>query len=353
MPQLPVSIRPFVAAAAIGALLSPNTGCLILGSGLDDGSDGDLAAEDHGDPQAPDYEDPSMPPEEEERVTMELGQCTDGLSRSLVDDTVEITFDFESSAHEMVVCGGLVANIVFSLVGGFIDLAQDPESSTLPEQYQYDGEGTYFVDVDTFTDLTMEVRFYLAKDFSFGSEGDLVTHNLFDLSTYLVDPKAEVSAEIDGWEVELDIEITHDGAGPLVELLGYGDDPPNPIHLDENDLAFIQEQLSGLELEATIQFADHPGVSTIRYDVESPRMLASSVLSGAPLQLGMLSADGWRDGLGQTLTVDTWTVEYVDGAVGALDGDIGFTVEGDRFDFEATMSYERSNTPEIAIRCAQ
>lgn len=349
MPQLPHSIRSLVAAAAVGALLSPNAGCLILGSGNDDELASEDAADDPGDP----YEDPSQPVAQGERVTMELDQCTDGLSRALVDDTVEISFDFESSAHEMVVCGGLVANIVFSLVSGFIDLAQDPEASTLPEQYQYDGEGNYLVDVDTFNDLTMEVRFFLAKDFSFGEAGDLVTENLFDLSTYLVNPRAQVSAEIDGWDVELDIEITHDGPGPLVELLGLGDDPPNPIHLDENDIAFIQEQLSSLELEATIQFADHPGVSTIRYDVESPRMLASSVLSGAPLQLGMLSADGWRDDLGQTLTVHTWTVEYVDGAVGALDGDIGFSVEGDRFDFDATMSYERSNTPEIAIRCAQ
>lgn len=197
----------------------------------------------------------------------------------------------------------------------------------------------------------MEVRFHLGRDYSFGSEGDLVTENLFVMSSYLRNAQAEVTVDTSsGWPV-VEIEVTHEGPGPLVELLGLGADPPSPIRVTEDTLADAQAHLGDLQVEAIIFFQDHPGVSTIEYDVESPRMLARSFLQGAAMDLAMVGADGWRDDLEQDLDVDVWTVEYADG-VGALVGDIDFTVRGGPFDFVSRFHYDASGWPTIELACA-
>ncbi|MCA9711128.1 MAG: hypothetical protein KDK70_35125, partial [Myxococcales bacterium] len=246
----------------------------------------------------------------------------------------------------------LFAGIVGALVEGLAELAEDPSASTLPEQYTYDGEGTYFVEPATFNDLRMEVRFHLGRDYSFGAKGELVTENLFVMDSYLVDARAEVTVDTSGGFPEVRVEIDHAGPGPLAELLGLGADPPNPIVVTESTLVAAQAHLRDMEVEAIIFFADHPGVSTIEYDVESPRMLADSFLRGLPMVLSMVGADGWRDDTGQDLDVDTWTVEYVDG-VGALEGDIDFTTRGGRFDYVSRLHYDASGWPSIELECAR
>lgn len=280
----------------------------------------------------------------------DLDPCANGYGDAEISDTVQIVDDFEDSAHEMIACGGLVFSIVGALISGAVELVEDPSSSTLPEQYTYDGAGTYHVDVQAFQDVRMDVKFHLARDYAFGKAGDLVTENLFSMSSYLKGARSTLVSNPSN-PLDVTVEIDYDEPGPLVELLGYGATPPNPLVLDAGDLDTLGGGLAGLEVDATIFFTDHPGVSTIEYDVESPRMLASSIFSGAAMQLDMVNADGRRLDLNQDLDVHTWTVEYADG-VGALIGDIGFIVRGDRFDFEAQLHYDSSGWPQTSITCA-
>ena len=53
----------------------------------------------------------------------------------------------------------------------------------------------------------------------------------------------------------------------------------------------------------------------------------------------------------QTLTVSEWSVDYVGGQVGALDGTIAFTVDGESFPFGGSFVYPASNEPNVSIRC--
>lgn len=330
------------AVLALGLL--PSMGCLGAGSSA------------NSDPSAGDE-----PPEAEASIddpwsgrsisTDPLAACTRGLTAAEIEDTVAITFDFEVSAHEMIACGGLVGSIVGALVEGVVELVEDPSASTLPEGYHLDDQGTYFVEPGAFNDLRMEVRFYLGRDYSFGAEGDIVTENLFLMSSYLRNAQAEVSVDTSGGFPVVEVEITHEGPGPLVELLGLGPNPPSPIVVTNDMVVDAQAHLGDMQVESVIFFADHPGVSTIEYDVESPRMLARSFLTGTPMDLAMVGADGWRDDLEQDLDVDVWTVEYVDG-VGALEGDIDATVRGGSFDFVSRFHYEASGWPVVELACA-
>lgn len=347
--QIDVSfVRSLATAAVLTTAALPTTGCL-GGSGSSQNANAS-----GGDPDDPLPEDDVLedPHSGATIDTDPLARCADGMTPGEIEDTVAITFDFEVSAHEMIACGGLVFGIVGALVEGLVDLAQDPDATTLPDGFSFDDQGTYFVEPNTFDDLRMEVRFYLGRDYSFGSTGDLVTENLFVMSTYLVDPWAEVVVDTSSGFPEIEVRLHHGGPGPLVELLGLGAEPPNPIIVTDSALAQAQAHLSDMEVESIIFFTDRPGVSTIEYDVESPRMLASSFLTGAPMALSMVGADGWRLDLEQDLDVETWTVEYADSGVGALDGDIDFIVRGGPFDYVSRFRYDGSGWPRIELACA-
>jgi hypothetical protein len=333
-------------AAAFALALLPATGC--FGSGSANADPGGPVDDDGTPEPETDIDDPYSG----SRISTEpLATCTRGLSPQEIEDAVAITFDFEGSAHEMVACGGLVFGIVGALVEGIVELVEDPSASTLPEGYRFDDQGTYYVEPAAFTDLRMEVRFFLGRDYSFGTEGELVTENLFLMSSYLQNPESEVHIDTSsGWPV-VEVEITHDGPGPLVELLGLGAAPASPIVVTEDLLATANAHLADMQVESIIFFADHPGVSTIEYDVESPRMLADAFLRGTAMDLAMVGADGWRSDLEQDLDVDVWTVEYADG-VGALAGDIDFTVRGGPFDFVSRFHYDGTGWPVIELACA-
>ena len=278
--------------------------------------------------------------------TEDLLQCADPED---IDRTLQITFDFEVSAHEMIACGGLVFNIVFALVEGIVELAQEPNASTLPDGVEFDGEGTYFVAPATFDDLRMENRFYFGRDYEVGARGELITENLFVMSSYLRSPQATV--DVSNFP-EVRVEISHDGPGPLVELLGLGAEPPNPIVVGNSTFNEAQANLRDIEVETVIFFTDRPGSSTIEYAVDSPRMLADSFLTGSPMQLEMVNASGAGTTLDQELTVDLWGVEYSDG-VGALDGNIDFTVRGGPFDYVSRFFYDGTGWPVISVACAE
>lgn len=336
-------------AALLTLALLPGLGC---GSGGSSGTGDDSGSSDGGTTSDPLPEDGVQDPWSGQRVSTDaLSTCTQGLTHAQIEDAVAITFDFEGSAHEMIACGGLVFGIVVALVEGLAELAEDPSASTLPEGYRFDEQGVYYVEPAAFDDLRMEVRFRLGRDYSFGSTGDLVTENLFLMSSYLRNAQAEVQVDISSGFPVVEIEITHDGPGPLVELLGLGPNPPSPIVVTEDDVAAAQANLGDMQVEAIIFFRDHPGVATIEYQVDSPVMLARSFLEGSAMDLAMVSASGSRADLGQELAVDTWTVEYVDG-VGALRGDIDSTVRGGPFDFVSRFHYDATGWPQVVLECA-
>lgn len=274
-----------------------------------------------------------------------LSACATDLTGPQVQDTLAIVFDFKESCHEMIVCGGLVGAIAGAVIEVLITLLQDPSASALPPGYSFDA-GTYHATTTGFSKVSMDVRFYLGDDYQYGPAGTLIEENLFVLSSYLLGAKVTLK----GTFPDVSAEVSFTGTGPLVELLGRGPSPTSPLVFSLLDPPGAE--LGKLRLDAVIHVEDTRTAASITYDVNSPQTLVQSIVTGAPLDLMMVGADGTRDDLMQQLAVNTWDVAYVDDAIGALTGTIAFRVEGQHFPFLAELHYPSSNEPEISVTCA-
>lgn len=272
----------------------------------------------------------------------EFSACRGGASDEQVADTVRIVDEYGESLHEMVACGQLNVALCSGIIEGIIDAILAQSNDAMPPGWGYQGEGVYHT---SGTNVVMDTRFYLTEDFSFGSAGDMVVDNLFIVDSYLIDALAVVDYSTG------EVTIEHGGPGPLVELLGLGPTPPNPIPITLADISSLGDKLGALEFSADIVVDDPREVSTIQYRLSTSRMPAQALIDGSPMSYILDQADGFRDDLGQTLTVDDWSVTFVDEDGGALDGAIEFHVDGSHFPFAGVMTFMRSTFPERELTC--
>lgn len=269
-----------------------------------------------------------------------LEECRGDASDAEVWDTIAIKDDYNDSLHELVACGGLNARLCTSLISGILDAVMNNEDSALPPGWGYAGEGVYHTEG---TGVTMDTQFYLAEDFEFGKKGDLITENLFLASNYLQGYYAYIDYQ--------GIVIEYDEPGPLVELMGYGTNPPNPIVLDLDDYYALNSRLKKLEFTTEIVMDDVRDLSTVQYHLTSPKTPANGLLVGtSALRYDLQEVTAFRTDLGQQLIVDEWALEYGD-TFGALDGTIDFHVEGQHFDWAGRFSYEQSGYPQEEVFC--
>lgn len=313
-----------------------SSGCLFGGGGGggsgssdDDGgvdSSGGGADDDLGD------DDGSVDP------YVELAACRGDASDAEVLDTIAITDAYSASLHEMVVCGGLGVALAVALIEGVIEAVQNASNDATPPEWSFGG-GVYATGSSS---VTMEARFYYAEDFEVGKAGELVPYNVFLVDSYLVDGELVVSLPSG------ETEIRYDEPGPLVELLGFGTDPPNPLPVTFDDLADIEDRLGALEMETVIVMDDQRETGTIRYHLTTPRQPASGLVNGG-LRFTLEEADGERASLDQLLVVDAWEVEYT--GPKALEGDVAFHVDGRHFPFAGTMSWSGTQYPDRTLSC--
>lgn len=275
-------------------------------------------------------------------IETDLDTCRGDASDAEVSDTIEIVGDYDQSLHEMVACGGLAVSLCAAIVDGVIDAIIAQSDDATPDGWTYQGEGIYFTDSAM---ADMQMRFYLAEDFEFGQQGDLVTENLFLVDSYLVNAYIDIDLTSGA------AQIVYDAPGPLVELLGYGPNPPNPLPVDVDDLTSLKSKLRKLEFEGNVAVDDTQNVAIIRYDLEIPRMSAGALLDGLGMAYELQMASGSRADLDQQLTVDVWNIEFTDGSPGALDGNIDFHVDGQHFPFKGTMRYDASTYADPLLEC--
>ena len=315
-------LRTCIPKCAVALCLSLlGSGCIILGGG--GGGSGSASDSD----------------DSEGLETSQLDACRGGASDAEVEDTVVIVDDFNQSLHEMVVCGGLNVRICSGVIDGVIDAIVAQSTDATPDGWTYEGEGIYRTSGQG---VEMTTRFYLAEDFSFGRAGDLVTENLFLVDSYLVGATLDIDFSTGA------AELRYETPGPLVELLGFGAEPPNPLPVDINDLADLKTKLRNLEFESDVVVDDRQSSALIQYDLVTPRQSAGALVGGEPMTYELVDASGSRADLEQSLAVQSWDVVFVDGG---LDGTIDFTVDGEHFGYAGTMVYESSGWADPQLTC--
>lgn len=323
-----------IAALALGL-----GGCFLVGerdSGDGDGFGDDATIDD--DDVDDDGDEPAEGP---------LAECRGEASDAEVEDNVSITEEYANSLHEMVACGGLTVLLCSSVIDGVISAIINENPDATPAGWSYAGEGVHVTGADG---VSMETRFYVTEDYEFAARGELVRANLFLVDSYLVDARLVID-----WSTGA-AELQYDEPGPLVELLGFGAEPPNPLPVDYNDLSSLKTKLRQLEFESDVVVDDARHPSTIRYHAVIPRMSAQALVTGTPMIYDLVEVDGSRDDLDQRLIVDSWSIDFIDdgsilGGGGELDGESEFRVVGGHFDYAGTAVFDHSKWPEMTLRC--
>ncbi|MGH1345042.1 MAG: hypothetical protein ACRBN8_26010 [Nannocystales bacterium] len=273
-----------------------------------------------------------------------LRECRGGAD---AEAHVEIVVDYDQSIHEMVACGGLNVTLVSSVTVGIVDAIIDNRSDATPSDWAFQGDGVYYTNGGG---AEMTTRFYANTDFSFAASGDVLTENLFLVDSYLVGARVEANIDISD-PFSSSVELIFDDVGPYVELLGYGENPTSPIALDTSAWDRVKASLGSLDFDSDITVDDTQSVSTVRYDVKTGRMPASSLLSGAGMGYELQMASATREDLGQSIIVEDWGIEFVDANPGALNGTIEFRVEGDAFDYLGSLTFENDTYGTPEYRC--
>jgi hypothetical protein len=154
---------------------------------------------------------------------------------------------------------GVMSCIAESVVGALVSAITASDATTSCRD-DYDGQqgrsfvdGVYQVnasqsagtskdDVWTSTRSQAEVRLFVAKDMGSLKRGDLVKYDVRSPDTFLVGARATVDATGS-------VAIAYDRPGPLVEMLGQGATPPNPMVVTESTRESLR---SALEIESAV-----------------------------------------------------------------------------------------------------
>ena len=102
--------------------------------------------------------------------------------------------------------------------------------------FDYDRKGALGSEAQT---AQAHLRLYWPVDSKNAKKGDLITANVFDKGAFVRNPR--VTVRLDG-----SVAIAHDGPGPLVEILGQTESPPNPLVVSSSKL---NAALSAIEVD--------------------------------------------------------------------------------------------------------
>ena len=251
-----------------------------------------------------------------------------------IDEGTLIAWDFKTSAREMLICSDLATQVHHALFRNAATLLSEPASA--PDSVSFE-DGKFRVDQDgTAMNLTV-----VCGDRSIGcTEGDVIAHNPFDIESYL---RGATSGELDG----ATLRIEYDTPGPLVELLGVGSNPPNPVELSAAELAVFVNNIHQFRLNTVIEFDQQVESSTITYNLKTGRVDIKEVHEGTYMDLELVDASAVRGE--QVMSPVIWNVKALEHA---LDGVIEMNVTGGSFDYLVRLTYgPAASEPFVEMEC--
>ena len=263
--------------------------------------------------------------------TAALAECGDP---DAIDESTLIAWDFKESAHEMLVCGQLSAQLQASLINGAATLLADPKSA--PEAFTY-ADGAFIVEQDN---VTMTVSLACGSLTIGCDEGEEVDADPFLADSYLVGATAT-----EGDTGTLIIEFER--PGPLVGLLGQGRNPSSPLRLNATDLGVFISNISRLRANTVVDFADQVEQTSVVYSLRTGRIDIQDIHDGKPMPFELKDASATRGE--QTMTPITWEAEVLEHGV---DGLIEMEVRGGEVEYLVRYLYTADVAePEIEMEC--
>jgi hypothetical protein len=275
-------------------------------------------------------------------ASVDLGACTDGLSAAVVDEHLAVVLDLEQSYHELIACGGMVFLLAQAVVDVVASIVESP-SGGLPDGLEREG-GLYTATPGGDSNTLMTATFSFGDDYEVGAEGERIEDNLFALKSYLENP----SVDIDYTTGEL--LIRYGARGPLVELLGFGPNPPRPLRLSPSDLRTITREIEKVTLGTAVVVEDERAHSVITYELGSNPVSIGDLLDGASVRFDVITSAAQAHQPVQDMETLAWDVSYADQSRG-LNGNIDFVMVGGDFDYQTRFAYRNDTWPEVSVHC--
>ncbi|MEZ4225735.1 MAG: hypothetical protein R3B13_32585 [Polyangiaceae bacterium] len=258
-----------------------------------------------------------------------------------VEAELEIARDFESSCHEMVICGGLTSAFAVTLIEVLFNSASG--SKTDADGFTYEGSGKYSAGT------RMQLQLRLNADTSFGAKGDVIDFDVFNLANYFGQVSLKASASVDtSGNTHSSVSVEYADAGPGAELLG--------LHEASGSLSLsLDEILASLGQNVTIEqrifMLDDRETSLVKYELYSPELPLKDYFEKGPMDMQLVSVSG-SSPRGQSLQVQNWGMEYRSTSqAGTLDGSIDLLVAGGAFDYGVRYQYPHRKTPDVTLSC--
>ena len=244
-----------------------------------------------------------------------------------------------SSYREMIVCGGLSVQLSRDVQSIVITNLLDVNGIEMTTGFVYDGDGQY-VSASGTTDMV--VTYLYGDDLQAGAEDEVVRHNLFDFANYL-------RGASPGFDLQTgDLLVHWDSTGPLVELLGRGANPPNPMRFGIDSLD-APHKLGRLKMVSSIAVVDSEETATVTYTLTSEPKRINPLLDQGTLEFDSLTTETVT-ARGAILNTTSWGVEYQDDA-GDLEGDVDFELKSGTLTLEGMYTFDGKTDPESEWSC--
>lgn len=283
----------------------------------------------------------------ENEATVELssncfGICLDASAEFDLDAHLAISADLArglDSARAGLSAYAGTAKALSSFVQAMVDL-----NPSLPAGLSYEGGGLYTATPNGST--RVEMRFYLASDTSFGTAGDLIAFNLFDVSSYFASFGVKTSTSISLSGISTSTGFTFDGVGPGAELLGIAPTATSPVSVD---VGAFSNQLSQVIVAANVIETYESERSRISFALAPARITVGAVGS-VPIALTLSEFVGNAPDMEQRLSLGEVDLSAED-AGATFDGTVQFTSASPDFDFDMLFSYDASAKADIVFGC--
>jgi hypothetical protein len=268
--------------------------------------------------------------------------CFDASADLDLDGQLKIATTLRDALVEARAGLGAVADVNHSL-SGFVH-AMINLSGGMPNGLTYEGHGVYSLRPNSST--RVELRYYLPSNSSFGSAGDLIDFNLFNVGNYFTGLGVESKATISLSGVSTSLRFTFDGLGAGAELLGIPAGSRSPIGIDEGGFT---RQLSKVIVHATVIYSRESAVSTFGFTLApEARSLAGYGNNAIALSFSNFVGQGFT--FNQTLSLEAASLSMLNqGAV--FDGSLRFASVSADFDFNMLFSFDASATADVVFGC--
>lgn len=263
--------------------------------------------------------------------TRNLSACTRGLGQPTIARHLDLAYEAGDALAQVASDMAAVGSLVRTLGETPLPWLAEPAQRLVSDEFEFDGEGQYVRHPSDDGMATLEVRFY--------ARGHLVTEDVFALSSYVLRPQLTMTEDGEGWLIH------HEGPGPLGELLGFGDDFPQPLEFS----AFVSTGvLERYDTAVTSTLSLETGHSTVDYVFEIPRF----DIDAETLRPEVVEAGATADDPVQSADLRHWSVTYNNRLFDSwLDGEIRLAIAGEDFNYRASYDWEMSERPQIHVEC--